>query len=203
MCRTVWCDHRNQGGCVICETCLTPLLESPVEAEVFDRWAEHDYEAETAVARVIALSTVKSKSSFEQKAECSEPQTCAGKRARCEVEDESLSAYELERQENIKRNYEVLEKLGLVAPLGLAVERETRETNGRRRKRPRVEVVGDERSTYVLQSIAYAGGEIYPIPTARLDGLSLRGFNAGLSSLSLLPPATTLSPPLHLWSTPW
>ena len=30
---------------------------------------------------------------------------------------------------------------------------------------------------------AYAGGEIYPIPTPRLDGLSLRGFNARLSSL--------------------
>jgi hypothetical protein len=74
-------------------------------------------------------------------------------------------------------------KLGLVAPLGLAVERETRENNGRRRKRPRVEMVGDERSTYVLQSIAYAGGEIYPIPTPRLDWLSLRGFNARLSSL--------------------
>ena len=166
LCRNTWCQERRESGRVVCETCLSQLVGSPIDGAVVDAYDEYNPEGEEAMARSMALIIGTGLDHIPPAGGAgTQTGTGASNRGR-KRKFEETSAYEQLREENIERNRQVLEQLGLVAPLELTVAREKRSVR-QRQAASRKELVGEERDMYIAASVAYASGELYPVPKGR------------------------------------
>lgn len=178
LCQTAWCGERSASGHIVCEMCLSQLVDCPLEnVQVFDAYSEYNAAGEAAMARSIALTTADVSEEIQICSTPGERSPGTTPRKRKWEEVASVSAYEQARLNNLQRNRQILEQLGLVAPLEISVVREE-QTVKRRQAASRKELIGTEREKYIARSVCYSSGEIYPVPNGRDYGVRRHGKTA-------------------------